>query len=225
MNNTPRKTNPAFNPESLIDLVQVGQLLTSTFDLDEILELIMGKVSQLVKAENWSLLLKDEETDDLTFKVVVGSKEDALKGKSVPSGEGIAGCVACSGDSEFVTDAQNDPRLFRSADQFTGFITRSIACIPLVSHGVCLGVIEIVNIEDMDRSHKDAVGISDLAALEGRMLDDENNLIAWYGEANNNFGNGLYTYFVRVEDTRSGPDIYGVGYKLNYDIIEYSVKE
>ena len=78
----------AFNPEALIDLVQVGQLLTSTFDLDEILQLIMEKVSLIVKAENWSLLLKDEETDDLTFKVVVGSNEDALKGMSIPPGEG-----------------------------------------------------------------------------------------------------------------------------------------
>ncbi len=140
----------AFNPEALIDLVQVGQLLTSTFDLDEILQLIMEKVSLIVKAENWSLLLKDEETDDLTFKVVVGSNEDALKGMSIPPGEGIAGCVACSGDPEFITDVQNDPRFFRIADQFTGFITRSIACIPLKSHGISLGVIEIINVEDMD---------------------------------------------------------------------------
>ena len=142
--------NPAFNPEALIDLVQVGQLLTSTFDLDEILQLIMEKVSQLVKAENWSLLLKDEETDNLTFKVVVGSNETALKGMSIPPGEGIAGYVACSGNSEFITDVQNDPRFFRIADQFSGFITSSIACIPLKSHGVCMGVIEIINIEDMD---------------------------------------------------------------------------
>ena len=147
---TPRENNPGFNSDALFDLVQVGQLLTSTFDLDEILELIMRKVSQLIKAENWSLLLKSEETDDLTFKVVVGSKERELKGMSIPPGEGIAGCVACSGNPEFITDAQNDSRFFRVADQFTGFVTRSIACIPLKSHGVCMGVIEIINIEDMD---------------------------------------------------------------------------
>lgn len=139
----------AFDSEALIDLVQVGQLLTSTFDLDKILELIMEKVSQLVEADNWSLLLKDEETDKLTFKVVVGSKEKTLKGMSLPPGEGIAGCVARSGTAEFVEDAQTDPRLFRAADRFTGFVTRSVACIPLTIHGECLGVIEILNIEDM----------------------------------------------------------------------------
>ncbi|MEA1927878.1 MAG: sensor domain-containing diguanylate cyclase [Candidatus Auribacterota bacterium] len=147
-------TNPNFNSESLVDLVQVGQMLTSTFDLDEILQLIMEKVSQLVQAENWSLLLKDEETEDLTFKVVVGSKADTLKGLTIPPGEGIAGYVACSGKAEFISDAQNDPRLFRIADEFSGFTTNSIACIPLNSHDVCLGVIEIVNIDDMKNFKK-----------------------------------------------------------------------
>ena len=42
--------------------VEVGKLLTSTLNLQEILELIMLKVSQLIRAQNWSLLLKDEES-------------------------------------------------------------------------------------------------------------------------------------------------------------------
>jgi len=158
MKNTPEILShvkkPDCNSDALIDLVQVGQLLTSTFDLDKILELIMRKVSQLIKADNWSLLLKDEETNELSFKVVVGSKGTVLKGMSIPPGAGIAGCVACSAKPEFITDVQNDPRFFRDADQFSGFTTRSIACIPLISHGVCMGVIEIVNIDDMDNFKK-----------------------------------------------------------------------
>ena len=52
--------------------VEVGKLLTSTLNLKDILQLIVLKVSQLIEADNWSLLLKDDKTNELTFDIVVG---------------------------------------------------------------------------------------------------------------------------------------------------------
>ncbi len=148
---TPAAQAPAYNSEVLVDLVEVGKVLTSTLDPDEILDRIMHKVSQLIEAENWSLLLKDEETGELVFKVVVGAKKNVLDGIRLPRGEGIAGCAAENGTAEFVPDAQSDPRLMKKIDRLSGFTTRSIFCVPMKIHGKILGVIEIVNVEDVER--------------------------------------------------------------------------
>jgi diguanylate cyclase (GGDEF)-like protein len=134
--------------DTLMACLEIGKLLTSTLNLNEILELIMAKLSRLIAAENWSLLLLDREKNELIFEVVVGIDKDLVKAIHIPLGKGIAGRVAETGEPIFVEDAQKDARLYKKVDQITGFTTRSIICLPLVIHGNILGVIEIINIKD-----------------------------------------------------------------------------
>jgi len=129
----------------------IGKLLTSTLDLDEILDHIMLKVGNFVEAENWSLLLKDPETELLEFKVVVGLKKELISDITLKEGEGIAGIVAQNGEPLFIEDAANDPRIYREVDERTGFNTDSLVCLPLNIHGKTLGVLEIVNLKDMKK--------------------------------------------------------------------------
>jgi len=53
--------------------LEVGKLLTSTLDLREILDRIMNRMSELIHAQNWSLLLKYEATGDLIFEILLGA--------------------------------------------------------------------------------------------------------------------------------------------------------
>jgi diguanylate cyclase (GGDEF)-like protein len=126
--------------------LQIGKLLTSTLDLKEILSLIMNKISQIAEADNWSLLLLDEERRELHFEVVVGIDKTLIEDIRIPLGKGIAGEVAQSGKPIYLNDAEDDPRIFREVDRRTGFITRSIICFPLQIHDRILGVIEMVNL-------------------------------------------------------------------------------
>ena len=48
-------------------LIEIGKALTSTIELENVLTLIMDQVGRLLKTQSWSLLLRDEETGDLTF--------------------------------------------------------------------------------------------------------------------------------------------------------------
>ena len=130
--------------------LEVGKLLTSTLDRKKILELIMLKVSQLIDAQNWSLLLKDEATGELTFEIVVGINQELVRGTRLAIGEGIAFQVAETGLPRFIPDVQDDPKFSRKIDRLTGFTTRSIICLPLKIHGAVLGVIEIINVPDME---------------------------------------------------------------------------
>jgi diguanylate cyclase (GGDEF)-like protein len=137
--------------DKLMACLEVGKLLTSTMDLKEILRLIMNKVTQLIDAQNWSLCLRNPATGELTFEIVVGIHENLIKGLSLAPGEGIAGHVAETGTPLFIANVQKDPRFTPRIDALTEFRTESIVCLPLKNRGRVLGVIEIINVRDMDR--------------------------------------------------------------------------
>jgi diguanylate cyclase (GGDEF)-like protein len=138
------------NAGALLACVEVGKTLTSTYDLKEILALIMEKISELIRARNWSLLLKDEVTGELAFDIAVGIDRQRLSGLRIARGGGIAGRVAESGEMAIVTDAQAAPGFNHVIDRLTGFRTKNLVCLPLKSHGKVLGVVEIVNVADIE---------------------------------------------------------------------------
>src|SRR6201997_4396097 len=72
----------------------VAKALTSSLDLDSILQTIMEKMAEYFRPDNWSLLMVDEERDDLYFAIAVGNASEALKNVRMKVGEGIAGHVA-----------------------------------------------------------------------------------------------------------------------------------
>ncbi len=58
---------------------EIGKALTSTLDVHEVLATVMQKVSDLLRPENWSLLLVDERTGDLRFEIAVGQGAERIK--------------------------------------------------------------------------------------------------------------------------------------------------
>lgn len=123
----------------------IGKALTSTLDLNEVLSLIMQKVSALLMPDNWSMLLRHEGSDDLLFSIVVGPAAARLMGARVKTGEGIAGWVAANAQPTLVVDAPSDPRFASRFDAQAEFHTGSVLAVPMRSHGKVLGVIELVN--------------------------------------------------------------------------------
>ena len=142
--------NQTYETKALAACVEIGKLLTSTLDLEEILRRILLKISELVAAENWSLLLKDEESGALTFSIVVGMDNAPFQDISISPGEGVAGRAAMTGEIQIVHETRESPFFSRRVDDITGFKTRSVICVPLKIHGKILGVFEIINVKDME---------------------------------------------------------------------------
>jgi diguanylate cyclase (GGDEF)-like protein len=124
----------------------VAKALTSSLDLDSILQTIMDKMAEYFRPDTWSLLMVDEGHDDLYFAIAVGDKAEALKSVRLKMGEGIAGWVAKHGESRVVPDVQADPLFASRVDQTTKWETRSVICVPLRSKLRVLGVIQLVNV-------------------------------------------------------------------------------
>src|SRR5438128_10987485 len=87
----------------------VAKALTSSLDIDSILQTMMEKMAEYFRPDTWSLLMVDEEHDDLYFAIAVGDKAEQLKNVRLKMGEGIAGWVAKNGEARIVPDVRTDP--------------------------------------------------------------------------------------------------------------------
>ena len=123
----------------------VAKALTSSLNLDSILQTIMDKMAEFFRPDTWSLLMVDEQKDELYFAIAVGDAAETLKTVRLKVGEGIAGWVARHGESLIVPDVYNDPRFSKRIDEMTKWKTRSIICVPLQSKHRVLGVIQLIN--------------------------------------------------------------------------------
>jgi diguanylate cyclase (GGDEF)-like protein len=138
-----------FYDRQLLTCVEIGKAVTSTLNMDEILVTILKRLSELIKAKNWTLYLLDQQAGELHFEVVVGLDTRRLRDVRIKLGEGIAGQAALTGEPIIVPEGVlDDPRFSRRVDELTGFTTRSLICLPLkIQHSV-IGVLEVVNPED-----------------------------------------------------------------------------
>jgi diguanylate cyclase (GGDEF)-like protein len=123
----------------------VAKALTSSLDLDAILQTIMDKMAEFFRPDTWSLLMVDEQKEELYFAIAVGPASETLKTLRLKVGEGIAGWVAAHGESLIVPDVYTDPRFAKRIDEMTKWQTRSIICVPLKSKHRVLGVIQLIN--------------------------------------------------------------------------------
>ena len=124
---------------------QVGQALVTNFDLHEFLSNTMQLAADVMDAAASSLMLIDETRGDLVFEVSHGGGSDMLRRQRLSIDEGIAGWVARTGKPTIANDARTDNRFNPRVDVRTGFLTQSIAAVPLKIKGRTIGVLEVLN--------------------------------------------------------------------------------
>ncbi len=131
---------------NLSKLVEINGIINSTLDIGRLLHIIMEIIKDIMEAEASTLLLFEEDTRDLVFKVALGEAGRELQERyRVKLGQGIAGWVAEQRKVVYINDVYNDPRFDPNFDRKTGFRTRSMICAPLLFKGKLLGVIQAIN--------------------------------------------------------------------------------
>jgi GAF domain-containing protein len=122
-------------------IMEITAALNTTHNLDSLLPKIMAAATDLLKAETSSLLLVDEETGDLIFKIA----GEEIVDQRVPMGQGIAGWVVQNGEPLIVNDPATDTRFFGGIDEASGFQTKNILAVPLRVRDRTIGVVEVIN--------------------------------------------------------------------------------
>jgi GAF domain-containing protein len=124
--------------------VAVG-VLGSEDQYRALLQSIVDVARAIFKAKASSILLLDEETDELVFEAAADEASEELIGKRFPSSTGIAGFVLVSRQPLVIEDVLTDPRFSRETAESTGFVPKGLMAVPLLHEERVLGVLEVLD--------------------------------------------------------------------------------
>jgi phosphoserine phosphatase len=148
----------------LRSVLEVTKDLAAERSFDRLLDLIIQRACAALGCERSSLFLYDADSDELYTRRV--TKLDKIQEIRLPSNKGIVGVSFQEGQMIYIDDPYKDPRFDPSVDRTTGFRTRNILCVPLVSwtDGRKLGVLQVLNKHDKEVTEWDGEMLRAFAA-------------------------------------------------------------
>ena len=124
-----------------LDLVyEVSRKIGSASRMTELLEQIIRMTQKTLNASAASVLLTDNNEQEMFFEAASGPVGKVLKQVKLNTQCGIVGQVARTGTPVIVNDVNETPHFDRTIDSLTGFVTESVICVPLVAHHAIIGV-------------------------------------------------------------------------------------
>src|SRR4030042_532953 len=163
--------------QEITSLLEISRALESGEDIQNLLEFIIEKCMKVMNAESASLMLLDSNNNQLEFKVALGPKGKEVKSLRLPVGKGIAGWVAREGKPLLIPNAYEDERFDRSFDARTGYVTKSIICVPLRYQDKTLGVVQALNRVDGNAFSKEDLKSFVLFASLATLAIDNSHLL------------------------------------------------
>jgi class 3 adenylate cyclase/putative methionine-R-sulfoxide reductase with GAF domain len=163
--------------QELNTIRQIGSALaSSTFDISKVLKYTMDMIREVMNVEAGSLLFLEE--NELEIAVAFNIKIQTMNKFRLKLGQGIAGYVAARGEAIIVNDTEKSSHFFPVIDEKSGFTTQSALCVPMISQGRVIGVIEVLNkihgeFSDDDKDLLQAIATSVCIALENARLYKE----------------------------------------------------
>jgi phosphoserine phosphatase RsbU/P len=134
----PRVQNSCDFVQTLMKLQRAAQLITSTLDLDALLERVVNDLASSIGSVEVAVWLHDPGTDELVLRGVRGCTKYP-KGSRLKIGrQGMVGHVAATGRMHYAPDTNLDPYYI-----VCELNTRSAVSIPLVIGGEVIGVFSV----------------------------------------------------------------------------------
>ena len=152
---------------------EITRLLQEAESLEDALRTSLGEVVKAVGAEAGTIWFYNSAGDQRIYpSFSIGGAD--LTGMSLAAGEGIAGTVVQEGKTTVVKDCQSDERWAGRFDEATGFVTRSMVCVPLINKYEVIGCIQIINKKDGSLyDDADVELCENLAMLTAIAVDDK----------------------------------------------------
>jgi putative methionine-R-sulfoxide reductase with GAF domain len=134
---------------------------------DLLLEKIIDSAVLMTSSEAGYILLVEGE--NLVFKVARGIFD--LSGKSFPKDKGMAGAVVKHGTPLFVEDVNSAEDFSFSLEGVADFPVTSAMCVPFVTKGEVIGVIELLNKSDGPYDHVDVEMVNYLSDQAASLIE------------------------------------------------------
>ena len=124
-------------------ILELTSRMAAERSLDALLRITMEGASQILDADTTSIFLCDFATGELYSRFI---QQSGIQEIRFPMDKGVAGSAVTTGETINIPDAYADERFNREIDKETGYNTRSILCMPLVSRdGKIIGVTQALN--------------------------------------------------------------------------------
>jgi adenylate cyclase len=124
---------------NMLALANIGQVVNSSLELDEVLLIVMDNIVQLTKAERGFLMLRDEQ-GEMVIRMGRNWEMESINSSEKNVSRTVVQRVIDTGEPIVTTNAQEDQR-FSGQESIVAFNLRSILCVPLKVKNELIGVI------------------------------------------------------------------------------------
>ncbi len=128
-----------------LTLAAAAGTIGSPVEHGRLVEMIVDTARAVIGARVGSLLLIDAVRGELVFEKSVGPQDVPIEGWRMPISRGIAGLVATSGQPMAISEAGENPQVFKDIGDRTGYHPDSVLCVPLFHADRLIGVLEMLD--------------------------------------------------------------------------------
>lgn len=152
-------------------LLEISTRLNRIEDLAETMQVIADIAADLTQSDGSSILLFEEETQQLYFAAARADNREQLMQIRVPIEKSVAGWVFDQGEPLNISNAKIDPLIFRIVEQSIEQSTRNLLAIPILFGDETLGTLEVINkLDEQDYSKEDQSILEILASYAGTSI-------------------------------------------------------
>jgi two-component system sensor histidine kinase DevS len=157
--------------EDLALLNHIGASLTSSLDLDELINKTLAQLMAHFKVEAGEIFLLDKESQILRLVLHRGQAAEAFWTRNrFKLGEGVVGMVAKSMRPIITSELGQDERFLRSAVVDIGF--KQMVCIPLSAPGELVGVLSIASLSQTAIGEHDVQLMMSIGTWAGTAIEN-----------------------------------------------------
>ncbi len=142
------------------DILEAVTIINSKLELNYVLKEVISLATRLTDSIAASIILTGDSDDDLVIACSSGPTSDSISNIKFPGTKSIAGLCINTGQIKVVHDTKKTPRHYDKIDEFTGFKTKSILCVPLSIKGKTIGCLELLNKRDGATFNDDDITIA-----------------------------------------------------------------
>jgi K+-sensing histidine kinase KdpD len=126
-------------------LFDIERELTKAYDLDDLLNILIDKITETIAVEAAIITLRDLQTKEYSKRVVKNIDLEKASQMYFSGNSGIVGKVVQSGEVYYTNDASSDPLFNEGFAKKIGIDIKQLACVPLKINDEVIGILEVFN--------------------------------------------------------------------------------
>ncbi len=162
--------------KELNTLFEISNAVNLFTNSEELLKFILSHAIEILQAERGSIMLLDDQTDELVIKVATGGRYRAISSNPIKLGAGVCGKVAFDGIGIICNEGFKDSRFKNFGSIMPVEDINSLICAPLKFKEGTIGVINIVNKKNDQLFNKNDLSLLTLIGSQAAVTIENNKL-------------------------------------------------